>query len=69
MERRHSQTGISIGDCAYLVRQRRGRGIVASGWFTSEIYPHEHWDGSGKTTTYANLELDVILPPRGQTGH
>jgi hypothetical protein len=32
------KSGIHIGDRAFLVRQRRERGIVASGRFTSEIY-------------------------------
>jgi 5-methylcytosine-specific restriction protein A len=39
------------------------RGIVASGTFTSRIYVDEHWDGSGRLTSNAALDLDVILAP------
>ena len=56
------KSGIAVGDTAYLVRQRRDRGIVASGRFESEIYPDARWDGSGRTTTYADVRLDVIVP-------
>jgi 5-methylcytosine-specific restriction protein A len=57
--RRH---GISPRDRAYLVRQHRDRGLVGSGQFTSEIYDDEHWDGSGRETTYADLAWDLLLP-------
>jgi 5-methylcytosine-specific restriction protein A len=56
------KSGITAGDRAYMVRQRHERGVVASGRFTSGIYPGEHWDGSGRTTTYADIEFDVVLP-------
>jgi hypothetical protein len=56
------KSGIAVGDTAYLVRQRRDRGIVASGRFESEIYEDAHWDGSGRTTRYADVRLDVIVP-------
>jgi 5-methylcytosine-specific restriction protein A len=54
--------GISPGDDAYLIRQHRDRGVLGSGQFTSDIYPDEHWDGSGRETTYADLVWDVLLP-------
>jgi hypothetical protein len=47
--------GISRGDRAYLFRQHRDRGLVGTGQFTSEIYWDEHWDESGRDTTYADL--------------
>jgi 5-methylcytosine-specific restriction enzyme A len=56
------KSGVSIGDRAYLVRQRHERGIVASGRFSSTIYNAEHWDGSGRITTYADIRFDVVLP-------
>jgi hypothetical protein len=56
------KSGIAVGDTAYLVRQRRDRGIVASGRFASEIYEDVRWDGSGRTTTYADVRFDVIVP-------
>jgi 5-methylcytosine-specific restriction protein A len=54
--------GLAPGDRAYLVRQRRDRGMVGSGEFTSEIYDDEHWDRSGRATTYADLTWDLLLP-------
>ena len=52
--------GIVAGDRAMLLRQRRDRGIVASGYFTTEIYDDEHWDGTGRVTHYADVEFDCI---------
>src|SRR5262245_50754507 len=62
VERWPSETSISPGDRAYLVRQHRDRGLVGSGEFTSEIYEDDHWDGSGRETTYADLAWDLLLP-------
>jgi 5-methylcytosine-specific restriction protein A len=56
------KSGIAVGDRAYVVRQRRERGIVARGRFTRGIFEGEHWDGSGRTTTYANVRFEVVLP-------
>ncbi len=50
------KSGISRGDRAFLVRQHRERGLVASGTFTSEIYTGSHWDESERTTTYADID-------------
>jgi hypothetical protein len=38
-------------------------GIVASGTFTGEIYPGEHWDGSGRPLDFADVDFDWILAP------
>ena len=54
--------GIIPGDRAYLLRQHRERGLVGSGEFTSSIYSDEHWDGSGRETTYADLAWELLLP-------
>jgi 5-methylcytosine-specific restriction protein A len=54
--------GIAPGDRAFMLRQSRDRGLVASGYFASEIYEDHHWDGSARFTTYADVRLDVILP-------
>jgi 5-methylcytosine-specific restriction enzyme A len=54
--------GIVRGDRAYLVRQHRDRGLVGSGEFSSKIYEDEHWDGSGRDTTYADLTWNMLLP-------
>ena len=42
-----------LGNPAFLLRQELDRGIVAAGWFTSDVYPAEHWDGSGRQANYA----------------
>jgi 5-methylcytosine-specific restriction protein A len=44
-----------------LWRQRRERGLVASGVFTSELYVDQHWDGTGRPTRYGDLEWDTVL--------
>jgi 5-methylcytosine-specific restriction enzyme A len=56
------KSGVSIGDRAYLVRQSRERGIVASGRFSGTIREDVHWDGSGRMARYAHIEFDVVLP-------
>ena len=55
--------GIQPGDRAVLLRQRSDRGIVASGWFTSEIYEADHWDGSDAKSTFAAVEWDAVVDP------
>lgn len=57
--RRH---GISPGDRAFLMRQKRDRGLIASGHFTSDIYEAEHFDGSPGLIPYADIEWDILLP-------
>jgi 5-methylcytosine-specific restriction enzyme A len=53
--------GIVVGDRAFLLRQRRDRGLVASGRFVSEIEPGPHWDGSGREAPFAQVEWDTVL--------
>jgi hypothetical protein len=53
--------GIAIRDRVFLLRQHKDRGLVAAGRTVSEIYEDEHWDGSGTTTTYVNVEWDTWL--------
>lgn len=55
--------GISIGDRLFLLRQKRDRGLVASGNFTSEVGSAPHWDGSGRRMHRADLEWDKVLAP------
>jgi 5-methylcytosine-specific restriction enzyme A len=54
--------GINVGDRAFLLRQHRDRGIVASGEFTSEVYQDRHWDGSDRDANYAEVQWDNLLP-------
>lgn len=54
--------GVSPGDRVFLLRQgTKGRGIVASGKVTSEIYESKHWDGSARPANYVDLRWDVVL--------
>lgn len=47
---------------SYLLRQHSDRGIVAAGYFTSEVYPEDHWDGSGRLANYAEVAWTTWLP-------
>ena len=53
--------GISPGDRAFLLRQHRDRGVVASGYFVSGVEPGPHWDGSGRSSTFAQVEWDAVV--------
>lgn len=53
--------GISPGDRAFVYRQHRDRGIVASGTFTSGVVTGPHWDGSGRQARYGQVEWDTVL--------
>ena len=55
--------GIVAGDRAMLLRQRRDRGIVASGYFTTEIYDDEHWDGTGRVPRITRTLSSTASPP------
>jgi 5-methylcytosine-specific restriction protein A len=55
--------GIFPGDRVFLLRQRHDRGIVASGEFTSEVFPDAHWDESGRDANYALISWDTVLIP------
>ena len=60
---------ITAGDRVFMMRQgygsRERRGIVASGWATSDVYEQEHWDETearkGKLALYVPIRLDVLL--------
>lgn len=54
--------GIGFGDYAYLLRQHVNRGIVGAGYFTSEVYQGDHWDGSGREANYARVAWTSWLP-------
>ncbi len=60
---------ISAGDRVFMMRQGhqsgKRRGILASGWATSDVYQQEHWDEAearrGKLALYVPIRLDVLL--------
>lgn len=55
--------GIVPGDVVYMLKQGRGgRGIVASGTVTSEIFPDDHWDPDVPgEVNYVELEWSAIV--------
>ena len=61
MECRLRKGGVAPGDRAFLLRQKRDRGVIASGVFVSELEADEHWDGSGRPTMYARIDWDTVL--------
>lgn len=56
---------IEPGDRAYLLRQSRDRGIVAAGYFASEVFQDEHWDEDrpDDLANYADIAWEVWLLP------
>lgn len=53
---------IQPGDRAFLLQQGATRGMVASGWFASEVFQDEHWnDVPGDIANYAYVDWDVVL--------
>lgn len=52
---------IGRDDRCFLVRQGTERGIVASGYYTSEIEQRPSFDGSGDDANYADLAWDAFL--------
>ncbi|MBY6676552.1 hypothetical protein HQ314_06460 [Rhodococcus sp. BP-332] len=56
------RSGISPGDRVFMLRQGVGaRGLVASGYATSEIYSGAHWETRSKTANYVKVQWDTIL--------
>jgi 5-methylcytosine-specific restriction protein A len=53
--------GISPGDRAFLYRQHRNRGLVASGTFTSSVQDGEHWEDAGRAVRLAQLDWETVL--------
>jgi 5-methylcytosine-specific restriction protein A len=62
-------TKIRPGDRVFLMKlgKQKPRGIVASGWATSDVYPGAHWDNAklakGLTALYIDVHFDTILDP------
>jgi len=63
-----SNKRIRKGDRLFLIRLgKEPRGIMASGWATSGVYPDIHWDEAkaieGKRALYIKVRFDAILNP------
>lgn len=55
-------------DRVFLIKLgKEPRGIMASGWVTSEVYQDTHWNRAdrtkGKKSLYINVHFDTILDP------
>jgi 5-methylcytosine-specific restriction protein A len=58
---------IKSGDRAFLIKLgKEPRGILASGWVSSEVYPDKHWNKQSKSrdALYVNVDWDTILDPQ-----
>jgi len=52
---------ISIGDRIFLIKLgKKPRGIVASGWVTSETFEDTHWGDKTRIALYVNVHFDTI---------
>lgn len=55
---------IAAGDRFYLLHLgKEPRGIMASGWVTSEPESKPHWDGSERSALYVDIEYDRLFKP------
>lgn len=55
--------GIEPGDSVFLLRQGRfGRGLVGIGTVKTEPYADDHWDNSGATAQYIEIDWLQLLP-------
>jgi 5-methylcytosine-specific restriction enzyme A len=62
--------GIVEGDRLFLLRQGlEPRGIVASGWATSDVFEDEHFDPKSDKSTalYIQARFDVLLNPDSES--
>jgi hypothetical protein len=54
--------GVLDGDRVFLLRQgREGRGIIASGTASTEIYSAAHWNKASETANYVDLEWECVV--------
>lgn len=42
---------------------QKPRGIMASGWVTSEVYQDAHWEDKSKLGRYVDIHFDTIINP------
>lgn len=55
---------IQPGDRCYLVKQGKGpRGIVASGWASSDVYQDERTEGAGDVENAVEVDWDTVVDP------
>lgn len=63
-----NKKSIKVGDRLFLMRLgQEPKGIVASGYATSNIYQDSHWDNNiSEFANYIKVDFDVILDPKSQ---
>lgn len=55
---------IRTGDRVFLMKLgEKPRGILASGWVTSDTYEGTHWGDNSKTALYVDVHFDAIIDP------
>lgn len=54
-------TSPQIGDRFFMLRQGSVRGIVGTGWCTSDSFRDEHWADPRREANYVDIALDVAL--------
>ncbi len=55
---------IARGDRIFLMKLgQEPRGLIASGWVSSDVYEAKHWSGDFKTALYVDIHFDTIIDP------
>ena len=56
---------IQPNDRIFLMKlgSQKPRGIMASGWATSEVFQDIHWDDDSKLAHYVDIHFDTIIDP------
>ncbi|PRZ08601.1 uncharacterized protein DUF3883 [Isoptericola sp. CG 20/1183] len=58
-----NRRSIPLGQRAYLLRQGpEPRGIIASGWTTTEVFEEEHYDDPSRQAHYVEVVWDQLTP-------
>lgn len=59
-----SHRKIKIGDRGFLIKLGEfPKGIIASGYVSSIPFQAPHWDNSGRTIYYVNIDIEILLNP------
>ncbi|MDM7999699.1 MAG: HNH endonuclease [Dehalococcoidia bacterium] len=59
---------VVVGDRLFLLKQgQEPRGIMGSGWATSDVFRDDHWDSvraaAGDKANYVNVDFDSLVAP------
>jgi hypothetical protein len=56
-----NRTSLNPNERVYLMRTGEGQGLLGAGLTSSKVYTESHWDGSGDTANFVDVEFDTIL--------